>query len=392
MIASDRTTVLPQGTHFCEFYSTDEQLVQTLVPYFTAGVQLDEFCVCVTSDPAGVEGTETRLRKAAPHLDRFLDSGQIEILDCRDWYLRGGHFDGDRVVGQWVDKEQGCLDSGFKGLRVTGDTAWLEKRDWLEFMAYEAAVDRALPQHRITGLCTYPLDACTADEVMQVVRNHQFAMGLPTETKETEQLRRFTALVLERYDEDRRRIADQLREVAQNAVALRIYLESLGQSGTWPCESKLLLADCHSLCEQSLEQILTTSNLLHPPILDELGLAACLRQYIFDFRKRSGIRVAFETRSEIGRLPHEMETHLFRVAQEGLTNIALHSGSLKAIVRLERQADHVNLQIEDFGEGVHTAEAGLGILAMQQRLQKIGGCLEIRSSNRGTILVARVRI
>jgi signal transduction histidine kinase len=341
-----------------------------------------------------VEGTETRLRKAAPHLGGYLDSGQIEILDCRDWYLRGGHFDPDRVLGQWVEKEQRCLDSGFKGLRATGDMAWLEKRDWPEFMVYEAEVDRALPHYRITGLCTYPLDACTADEVMQVVRNHQFAIGLPTENSESEQLRHFSALLLQRHDEDRRWIAGQLHEVtAQNVAALRFYLENLRQRGPWPSEMKSLLAKCHALCEQSLDQILTLSNLVHPPILDELGLSACLCQYILDFRKRSGIHVDFETRSEIGRLPQEIETHLFRVAEEGLANIAIHSGSLTAVVRLERQADHVILQIEDFGRGMPAAaKAGFGILAMQERLEKIDGCLEIRSSHRGTILAASVRI
>jgi signal transduction histidine kinase len=132
---------------------------------------------------------------------------------------------------------------------------------------------------------------------------------------------------------------------------------------------------------------------LHPPILDQLGLAACLRQYTSDFQKRSGIHVEFEALSEIGRMPQEMETHLFRVAQEGLANIARHSGSLDAVVRLERQGDQLILEIEDFGGGVTvsgTQEAGLGILVMQERLQKIGGCLEVQSSNRSTILTASV--
>jgi len=386
---------VPQGTHLCEFHSTSEELTETLVPYFTAGLQRDEWCVWVTSEPAGVGATEAKLRKTAPQLGRYVDSGQIEILDCRDWYLHGGHFDGDRVLGQWVEKEQRCLDSGYKGLRVTGDTAWLEKRDWPDFMAYEAEVDRVLPQHQATGLCTYPLDTCTADEVMDVVRNHQFAIGLPAGTSESEQLQRLSALVLQRHDEDRRWIAGQLHEVtAQNVVAISVYLSSLQKRAAWPAEIQSLLANCHSLCEQSLEQILTLSNLLHPPILDQLGLAACLRQYILDFRKRSFIHVAFEALSEIGRLPQEMETHLFRVVQERLANIARHSGSLMVIVRLERQEDQLILQIEDFGGGTTvpgTQEAGLGILAMQERLQKIGGCLEIRSSNRSTMLRASVR-
>src|SRR5262249_40304670 len=174
-MASDRTALseylgnVSRGAHLCEFHSTREELTDTLVPYFTAGIQHDEFCVWLTSDPSGVEGAQTRMRKAAPHLERHLDTGQLEILDGRDWYLLGGHFDAKRVLAQWAEKERHCLNSGFKGLRVSGEMAWLDKKDFPEFMAYEAEVDRVLPQHRATGLCSYPLDAFTADEVLEVV-------------------------------------------------------------------------------------------------------------------------------------------------------------------------------------------------------------------------------
>src|SRR5215467_13128129 len=106
--ATDYRTDVLQGTHCCEFHSTGEELHERLVSYFTAGLQRDEFCVWVTSDPAGVEATKIKLRNAAPHLDPYLDSGQIEILDSCDWYLRGGHFDADRVLGQWAQKERRC--------------------------------------------------------------------------------------------------------------------------------------------------------------------------------------------------------------------------------------------------------------------------------------------
>jgi len=456
-VTNDRTTgteyigSVPWGAHLCEFHSTREELADTLVPYFAAGLQQDEFCLWVTSDPSGVEEAKIGLRKAAPYLDRYLDMGQIEIWDCRDWYLRGGHFDADRVFGQWVEKEKRSLNSGYKGLRVTGDMAWLEKGDWPDLMAYEAEVNRVLPQHRMIGLCTYPLDGCPADAVLEVVRNHQIALGriagewemiessslkvareelgrlnanLQDQTEQTghldtakailnerlrmatsvsDQLRRLSTHLLEQQDEERRWIAAQLHEVtAQNVSAMAFHLASLRQRRSWPSGLKFMLAKCHTLCEQSLEQILTLSHLLHPPMLDRLGLATCLRGYIEDFRQRNHIHVEFETGPEIGRLPLEMETHLFRVAQEGLSNILRHSGSLNAIVRLERQADQVILQIEDFGRGMPAnataavsggaGKVGLGILGMQERLRRIGGRLEIRSSNQGTMLTASVRL
>jgi signal transduction histidine kinase len=422
------------------------------VPYFAAGVQKDEFCLWVTSDPSGVEGAKTGLRKAAPHLDRYLDMGQIEIRDCRDWYLRGGHFDADRVFGQWVEKEKRSLDSGYKGLRITGDMAWLEKRHWPDFMAYEAEVNRILPQHHMIGLCMYPLDGCRGDAVLEVVRNHQFALGLIAgewekiessslkvvteglrrrngdfhdqieravypdtaelrlkecfrdETSVSTQLERLSAHLLEQQDEERRRIAAELHEeTAQNISAIAIYLASL-QHGTpaWPSEIEFILEKCHTLCEQSLEQILELSHRLHPPIQDRFGLAARLNWYIEDVVKRCAIHVEFEAGPEIGRLPQEVETHLFRVAQEGLSNILHDSGSLNAIVRLGRRADQVILQIERFGRRTPPTTTmtmsagegglGLGILGMQVRLRKIGGHLDVRSSNQSTLLTATVQL
>jgi signal transduction histidine kinase len=293
------------------------------------------------------------------------------------------------------------------------------------------------------------LDGCPPDAVKEVVRNHQFAprrIGgeremiessslkaakeelrqrngnlqdqteqtghldtakvvlderLRMETSVSEQLRRLSAHVLEQQDEERQSIATELHEVtAQNVCAIDIHLASLQQRRS-SSEVKFILAKCHTLCEQSLEQILTFAHRLHPPILDLFGLAACLRQYIADFMKRNHIHVEFETGPEIGRLPLKMETHLFRVAQEGLSNILRHSGSLNAMVRLERQADEVILEIEDFGRGMSATAAaasggagmtGLGILGVQERLRKIGGRLEVRSSYQGTMLTASVRL
>jgi signal transduction histidine kinase len=442
---------MPWGTHLCEFYSSREELAETLAPYFAAGLQQDEFCLCVTSDPSGVDGAKTALREVAPYLSRHLDTGQIEIWDCHDWYLRGGHFDADRVFGQWVEREERALDSGYKGLRLTGDMAWLEKGDWPDFMAYEAEVNRTLRQHRMIGLCTYPLDRCTPNGVLEVVRNHQFVLGriagdwemlassrlkvanedlrrlndlkdqveqtgeletaktmlsecLRIETSVSDQLQQLSAHLLGQQDEERRWIATQLHEVtAQNLSAIAIYLASLQQrTSAWPSDKNSILAKCRTLCKQSMEQILALTRLLHPPIQDQFGLAASLEQYIEDFMKQSHIHVEFKTAPEIGRLPLDIETHLFRVAQEGLSNIFRHSGSHNAIVRLEKQADQVILQIEDFGRGMPATatvtgsggarKIGLGILGMQVRLRKIGGHLEIRSSNQGTMLTASVRL
>jgi signal transduction histidine kinase len=425
-VTEDRTSgidcvgTVPWGTHLCQFYSTSEELADTLVPYFAAGLQQDEFCVWVTSDPSGVEGAKAGLRKAAPHLGRRIDVQQIEVWDSRDWYLHGGHFDADRVFGQWLAKEERALAFGYKGVRLTGDMTWIEKEDWPDFMVYEAEVNRVFRQHRMIGLCSYPLNRCAADGVLEVIRNHQFALGriageweriensslklaenelrrlkvhLDAQVELSEQSRRLSTYLLEQQDEERRRIAAQLRDqTAQDVVAIAIYIAGLQQRTrtTVPSGIETIVAECDRLCRQSLEKILTLSHLLHPPLLDHFGLAFCLTCYIDDFSKRSGIHVEFVAGPDTGRLPLEKETQLFRVAQEGLSTILRHSESLKVSVRLERQADQVILQIEDSGRG--NERAGLEILAIQERLRKIGGRFEMRYSTQGTTLTASVGV
>ena len=166
----------PWGTHFCLFYATKEDLADVLVPYFKAGLEADEFCMWITSPPLGVREAWEALARAVPDLDAYRERGRIEIIAHTDWYLLGGTFDQDRVLKGWVDKLNDALARGCAGLRLTGNTFWLEKADWRSFTEYEAAVDAVLGQYRMLALCTYSLERCGASEVADVIRNHQFAL------------------------------------------------------------------------------------------------------------------------------------------------------------------------------------------------------------------------
>lgn len=166
----------PWGTHFCQFYETASDLTEIVVPYFKAGLDANELCMWVTSGPVDVDVAWRALAKGVPDLDRYRDQGLIEILPHSDWYLRDGHFDKDRVLEAWVDRLDQAFARGCAGLRVSGNTFWLEKRDWESFAEYEAAIDAVLGQHRILALCTYALDRCGAPEVADVIKNHQFAL------------------------------------------------------------------------------------------------------------------------------------------------------------------------------------------------------------------------
>ncbi|HUW19335.1 MAG TPA: PAS domain S-box protein [Sedimentisphaerales bacterium] len=166
---------VPWGTHFCQFYQSKQDLLDTLVPYFEAGLKDNEFCMWVTSEPLAVEDARRALKKKVKKLEDYVKKGQIEILDYSQWYSRSGRFDADEVLQGWVRKEKQALENGFDGLRLTGNTFWLQKKDWANFTDYEAVVDSVIGKYRMLALCTYSLDKCTASEILDVVGNHQFA-------------------------------------------------------------------------------------------------------------------------------------------------------------------------------------------------------------------------
>src|SRR5437870_4814784 len=166
---------MPWGTHFCLFYETKADVLDTLVSYCNAGLESEEFCLWVVSEPVSVDEATDAVKRGGHELDRYLAGHSIEIVSARDWYLQGGTFDLKRVIGAWHEQLARALASGYTGVRVTGDTAWLEKKDWKDFCEYEEALNESVANQRLAVLCTYPLAACGAAEILDVVRTHQFA-------------------------------------------------------------------------------------------------------------------------------------------------------------------------------------------------------------------------
>jgi PAS domain S-box-containing protein len=167
---------VPWGTHFCQFYKTKQDLIDILVPYFKAGLESNEFCMWVTSEPLVVAEAEEAMRKAVNDSDEYLRQGQIEIIPYNEWYLLGGAFDDDRVLKGWVSKLEQALTRGYSGLRLTGNTFWLERNHWQAFTEYEAKVNNVIGKYKMLAICTYCLDKCDGTAVIDVVKNHQFAL------------------------------------------------------------------------------------------------------------------------------------------------------------------------------------------------------------------------
>jgi PAS domain S-box-containing protein len=167
---------VPWGTHFCQFYQTKKDLIDILVPYFKAGLEDNEFCMWVTSEPLMVAEAEEAIRKAVNDFDEYLRQGRIEIIPYNEWYLLGGTFDDDRVLKGWVSKLERALARGYSGLRLTGNTFWLERNHWQAFTEYEAKINDVIGKYRMLAICTYCLDKCDGTAVIDVIKNHQFAL------------------------------------------------------------------------------------------------------------------------------------------------------------------------------------------------------------------------
>lgn len=167
---------IPWGTHICQFYWTKNDLFEILVPYFLAGLENDEFCLWITSEPLEVNEATASLNTGVKGLGDYISKHQIEILDYRDWYTRSGKFNAAEVLQSWVDKEREVLAEGFTGLRVSGNNSWLDKKDWEAFNEYETVMDSICGEHRMIGICTYSLEKYGASEVLDVMNNHEITL------------------------------------------------------------------------------------------------------------------------------------------------------------------------------------------------------------------------
>lgn len=163
---------LSWGTHLCQFYESKQDLIDILVPYFAEGLRSNEFCMWVTSQPLEVDEAKEALRREVPDLEERLRVRQIEIVPYSKWYLLNGKFDSNRVLQAWVQKENEAVKRGFEGLRLTGNTLWVERDLWKSFVDYEEAINSVIGKHRMIAVCTYSLPNCTGTDVLDVIRNH----------------------------------------------------------------------------------------------------------------------------------------------------------------------------------------------------------------------------
>ena len=239
------------------------------------------------------------------------------------------------------------------------------------------------------------------DHANQVLKTEVFERKLAEQKlAESEQSLRLLSLhLLRTQDEERKRIGRDLHDsLGQVLTVMKMNLEGIAPLAG---ERREQIVKCIKLADDCIREVRTISYLLYPPMLEELGLRSAVPWYLDGFAARSGIRTTFEVSSDFDRLPRETELALFRVLQEGLTNVHRHARSPVAHVRLSSDDGTAVLRIKDEGRGIprsilngsekgHLPPTGVGLRGMDERMRQLGGRLEVSSDEQGTTVEAIV--
>ena len=244
-------------------------------------------------------------------------------------------------------------------------------------------------------------DRQRAEEALQPARQ-ELEARVEQRTSElsraNDSLRDLSARLLQMRDDERRRLARELHDSAgQLLAAIRMNMALVkAEANQLSSSATQALTENEKIVEQISREIRTMSHLLHPPLLDEAGLRSALSWFVQEFSQRSKIDVSLEISQSFTRLDAELETAIFRIVQECLTNIHRHSGSKSAAIRIAQESQRILVSVQDAGKGIPShkldlhanGRGGVGFRGMAERLRYLGGHLEIHSDPNGTVVTA----
>ena len=248
------------------------------------------------------------------------------------------------------------------------------------------------------GAANEQLDLKTQERTSELTRANELLQDEIQRRVQTEEmLRKLSARILTLQDEERRRLGRELHDSAgQLLAALHINLGVIAQRTQGDPNLSSTVADSAALADQVISEIRTLSYLLHPPMLDETGLASAIEWYARGFSGRSKIDVKLDLDPALPRFPTDVETAIFRIVQESLVNIHRHSGSRTAFISLRSNSDGAVLIVRDEGCGIAAdilknmevcgANIGVGIGGMRERARQLGGSIKLRGAKPGTIV------
>lgn len=405
---------MPWGTHFCHFYESKDDLVDILIPYFRAGLEANEFCVWILFDPIDEEEALRLLYRGVPEAERYIELGAIELIPHSQWYLREGTFDLNRAIRGLQEKLTAALNSGYAGVRVNGNEAWLTQQDWNAFSDYEHKLNQMIVDQQMIVLCTYPLGFTTARELFAVARTHQFAIArnsgewevfetpdlrqakaelqklnaelerrveertqdlagandqlkaeittrqvLEGKLRESEQqFRALSAKIQAAREEEGTRIAREIHDQLGSALAgLKWELEGLDKEfAVWtalPGEEALRrkVQVMLKLTDALIDAVRRIASELRPSILDDLGIVEAIEWLGQQFQDRTGILCRFSMPPTVVSLNPDQATAVFRIFQESLTNILRHAQATCIYVSIRQRERAFVLIVRDNGKG-----------------------------------------
>lgn len=232
------------GAHFCLFYDTKEDLLEALISYCKSGLEHEEYCLWVVTEPLTVEEATVALREAVPDFDSYLAEPRVEILSANDFFLQGGKFDRKEVAKAMIAKLAGLSARGYAGVRLTGDTSWVTKKDWVPFCELEEGINEVVGNQRLAVLCTYSLAACGAYEILDAVRTHQFALARRQGNWvviETAAVKRAKAEIKRLNEELEQRVAERTNELMRVERRYRVMIETANDAVVCIDESGAIL-------------------------------------------------------------------------------------------------------------------------------------------------------
>ncbi len=337
----------------------------------------------------------------------------LETIRRQEDLLEHGH---DCIMIQDVNSgivfwNRGCEETyGWRKHEAQGQTS--HRLLFTQFSATEEGARRSLMEK---GLWEGELVHTTKDGKQIIVESRQIlqrdASGKPagifeinrdiTSWKHAEQsLRQLSARLLQLQDEERRRIARELHDSTGQLLAVLVMnLAALNaRASKFDAASADLIRKAMTSARQASDEIRTLSYLLHPPTLDLTGLPSALQWFVEGVSERSSVQVDLQIEPDLGRLPQNLETTIFRVVQESLTNVLRHSGSPTVTVLVRKEGKSVRLEVADQGKGIEPAALtalnkqggaiGVGIRGMQERVRQLGGTLAIHARGKGTTVTA----
>ena len=160
------------GTYFCQFYETKEDLLKLLVPYFKTGLENNEYCVWIGSNPFNIEKVLMQLRRSIPLFDEFLSRKSFEIIPVTEWYLKDGRYNATETLNKWNLKLSNAFERGHEGMRIHDYKGWLDHEDWKIFVQYEKELVKIISNSRIILMSSYPIAKSDASMLLDVMQLH----------------------------------------------------------------------------------------------------------------------------------------------------------------------------------------------------------------------------